>query len=91
MAIIEGILTIVLAIIIAVALYWILKRGIALIINAIVGVIALFIINLLNLMALFGRPDIPINWITVLISAIGGLMGVVIIVLLQIFGISLAV
>ncbi|MDI6719780.1 MAG: pro-sigmaK processing inhibitor BofA family protein [Methanomicrobiales archaeon] len=91
MAIIEGILTLLVAIAIAVVLYWLFKRGVALIVNAIVGIVILFLINLLDLMRIFGQPDIPINWLTVLISAIGGLVGVLIIVLLHIVGISLAV
>jgi pro-sigmaK processing inhibitor BofA len=88
---IEGIFAILLAVILAIIVYFVLKRAVALLINAIVGVILLFLINFINLMALFGRPDIPINWITVLVSAIGGLPGVIIVVLLHLFEVPLAV
>jgi len=40
-------------------------------------------------MNLAGRPDIPINWITILISAIGGFPGVIIVVILHLIGIQL--
>jgi len=40
-------------------------------------------------MGLFGAPDIPIDWVTVLVSAIGGLVGVIIVVILHLAGIAL--
>ncbi|GLI47192.1 pro-sigmaK processing inhibitor BofA family protein [Methanoculleus bourgensis] len=65
------------------------KSVTTLIINAVVGVVLLWVINLLNLMSIFGRPDIPINLITVLICAIGGVFGVLITVVLHLLGIPL--
>ena len=53
--------------------------------------ILLWLINLLNLMSLFGRPDVPINNLTVLICAIGGLFGVVLTVVLHLLGIPLTI
>ncbi|MBN1193832.1 MAG: pro-sigmaK processing inhibitor BofA family protein [Methanomicrobiaceae archaeon] len=32
-------------------------------------------------------PDIPIDWITILVSAIGGLVGVVIVILHHLIGV----
>jgi hypothetical protein len=40
-------------------------------------------------MHLVGRPDIPINLITVLICAVGGVFGVLVTVVLHLLGISL--
>ena len=40
-------------------------------------------------MGLFGAPDIPIDWITILISAIGGLVGLIIVVILHLAGVAL--
>lgn len=85
----ESLLGIVIAVIIAVLIYHLLKKAIYLVINAIVGIVILFLINLLDIMALFGRPEIPINLITVLISAIGGIFGTAIVVLLHLLGVAL--
>jgi len=52
-------------------------------------VILLWLIDLLNLMSLIGRPDIPINLITILICAVGGIFGVLVTVVLHILGVPL--
>jgi hypothetical protein len=65
---------------VAIIIYSLLKTFVALIINAIVGIIILFLLNLFHVMGLSGAPDLPIDWITVLISAIGGFVGVIIVV-----------
>lgn len=88
---IEGIIAIIVAVIIAILLYYVLKRGVALLINAIVGIIVLFLINALGLMHLIGYSDVPINWLTILISAIGGLLGVVIVIIMHLLGVPLTV
>ena len=80
---------IILAIVVAVIIYFLLKKIVALIINAIVGIILLFLLNLFHVMAWFGAPDLPIDWITVLVSAIGGLVGVIIVVVLHLAGVVL--
>ncbi len=85
MALLEGIIILILAVIVAVVLYWFLRSAVSLVINAIVGVILLFVANL------FLQPDIPINIVTVLISAIGGIVGVALILLLYFVGISLEI
>ncbi len=51
-------------------------------INAVVGVLLLFLTNLVL------SPPIPINLITVLICAIGGVLGWLIILILHILGIA---
>jgi hypothetical protein len=89
MSLLSGLLVLILVIIIVILLFRLLKSVAGLIINAIVGIILLWLINLFNLMSLAGRPDIPINLITILISAIGGIIGVAIIVLLHLLGINL--
>jgi hypothetical protein len=40
-------------------------------------------------MSLFGASDIPIDWITILVSAIGGLVGVIIVIILHLAGVVL--
>ena len=54
----------------------------ALAINAVVGLILLFLTNLVL------SPPIPINILTVLICAIGGVVGWLIILILHILGIA---
>lgn len=54
----------------------------ALIINGIVGVVLIFLTNLVI------SPPIPINIITILISAIGGVLGWLIILILHILGVA---
>ncbi len=53
-----------------------------LIINAILGVILLFLTNLVLV------DDIPINIITVLICAIGGVIGWIVVLLLHLLGVA---
>jgi hypothetical protein len=60
-----------------------------LIVNAVLGIILLFILNFLHVMQWMGKPDLGYDLATVLISAIGGLPGVCILVLLDILGITL--
>jgi len=89
MSLLTGLLALILVVVIAFVLYKVVKSVTGLIINAVVGVILLWLINLLDLMQLVGRPDIPINLITVLICAIGGVFGVLITVVLHLLGIPL--
>ena len=77
---------IVLLVAILLVLYIIFKAGkfiIGLLTNSILGLIAIFVVN-----ALFGI-GIPINWITLITTAIFGLPAVVILVLLKIIGIAI--
>jgi pro-sigmaK processing inhibitor BofA len=84
-----GLLALVLVIALMFVLYRVIKSATGFIINAVVGVILLWLINFLSLMSLAGRPDIPINLITVLICAIGGVFGVLVTVVLHLLGIPL--
>jgi SigmaK-factor processing regulatory protein BofA len=54
----------------------------SLVINGLVGIVLLFLTNL------FLSPPIPINIITVLICAIGGVVGWLLILILHILGIA---
>jgi hypothetical protein len=54
----------------------------ALLINAIIGVVLIFLTNL------FISPPIPINLLTILISAIGGVIGWLIILILNLLGVA---
>ena len=54
----------------------------ALLTNAIIGLVLIFLTNL------FLSPPIPINLLTILISAIGGVIGWLIILILHLLGIA---
>jgi hypothetical protein len=78
-------------IVIAVALvgYFIVKNIAHLVINGILGLLALFILNYFHLMSYAGKPDIAISWVTVLICALGGIPGAFLLVILHLLGYSL--
>jgi pro-sigmaK processing inhibitor BofA len=54
-----------------------------LIVNAIVGLILLFVTNL------FLSDDVPVNLLTVVICAIGGVVGWLLVVILHLLGIAI--
>ncbi|MDD1653190.1 MAG: pro-sigmaK processing inhibitor BofA family protein [Methanomicrobiales archaeon] len=84
----ELILAILLAVVIAAVIYYLLKKAVVLLVNAIVGLLALFLLNLFGVMSWFGAPDIPITPATVIVCAFGGLPGAIILVLLSLAGIT---
>ncbi|MCK8518311.1 pro-sigmaK processing inhibitor BofA family protein [Methanoculleus sp. 7T] len=85
----EEILAILLAVAIAAAIYYLMKKSLTLVINAIAGLVTLWLLNTFNVLTWFGAPDIQINLVTVLVCALGGLPGALIVVLLHLFGITL--
>ncbi len=68
--------------------YYLVKKFSVLLINAILGLILLFILNFFHVMNWIGKPDLGYSLATLLICAVGGLPGVVILVLLSILGIN---
>jgi inhibitor of the pro-sigma K processing machinery len=69
--------------------YYLVKKFSVLLINAILGLILLFILNFFHMMNWVGKPDLGYRLATLLICAVGGLPGVVILVLLSILGINI--
>ncbi|WFN33890.1 pro-sigmaK processing inhibitor BofA family protein [Methanogenium sp. S4BF] len=82
---IETILTLGIAIVIAVALWYFLKNVTKLIINSVVGIVLLLVFNFFNI---FGMGDIPITVASILICALGGIPGFVVLLLLNAVGIT---
>ncbi len=82
---IETILTLGIAIVIVVILWYFLKNVTKLIINSVVGIILLLAFNFFNI---FGMGDIPISVASVLICALGGVPGFVVLLLLNAVGIT---
>jgi inhibitor of the pro-sigma K processing machinery len=82
----ELLIYLLLAIIIVIVLFKVFKLGSKVIINSIIGIILLFLTN--SLFGLFGLGlTIDINLLTVIICAIAGIPGVVLIIVLAFLGI----
>ena len=77
---------VVLLVVVVLVLAVLIRSGIrfvwALLTNAIIGVLLIFVTNL------FLSPPIPINLLTILISAIGGVIGWLIILILNLLGVA---
>lgn len=80
--VVAEILGLILAIIIVIVLFRVARNIPALIGNAVIGVIILVILNL------FLSPPVVINIWSILISAIGGIAGVIIVVVFHFLGIA---
>ncbi len=80
--------TILLIVAIIAIVYYLVKKLSILVVNAILGLIVLFILNYLHVMQWIGKPDLGYSLATILICAIGGFPGVLILVLLNILGIA---
>ena len=81
-------ITIVVVVAVVAIAYYLVKKFSILLINAILGIIFLFILNFFQVMTWIGKPDLGYSLATLLICAVGGLPGVVILVLLSILGIN---
>lgn len=79
---------IVIAIIIIGVLFYILKNIWILIINSILGLAILFMVNYFHLLGYLGKPDIAITPVSVIICALGGIPGALILILLGLAGIN---
>ncbi|MGD0079188.1 MAG: pro-sigmaK processing inhibitor BofA family protein [Methanoregula sp.] len=76
-------------IIAVIAIAWYLVKKLAVLaINAVLGLICLFIVNFFHIMQWIGKPDLGYTLATVIICAVGGLPGVLILILLNMFGIT---
>ncbi len=80
----------ILILVVIIAIVWYLVKKLSLLaINAVLGLITLFVINFLHVMQWMGKPDLGYDLVTILICAIGGLPGVLILMLLGILGIRI--
>ena len=85
--------SVLIAIILVVAIlaiaYFFVKKFMVLLVNAVLGIIILFILNTLHVMEWIGKPDLGYNLATIIICGVGGLPGVLILILLNILGITI--
>ncbi|ACL17955.1 pro-sigmaK processing inhibitor BofA family protein [Methanosphaerula palustris] len=82
---IASVLTVLLAFVVAVVIYYFLKKSLTLLINSIVGIIVLYGLNYFDVFT----PAIPIDVASVLVCAFGGLPGLLIVVILHLAGITI--
>jgi len=89
----ENMSSVIVAILLVVAIvavvYYLVKQFSVLIVNAVAGLILLVILNFFHVMQWMGKPDLGYELATVLISAVGGVPGVCILVLLDILGVMI--
>jgi pro-sigmaK processing inhibitor BofA len=79
-----------LVLVVAIAIgFFIVKNIIKLAINSILGLLLLYFINYFHVLGYFGKSDIPINAVTFLICLFGGIPGALLLVLLQLLGVTL--
>lgn len=75
-------------ILIVIVLFFFLKDLVKIAINSILGVLILFAVNYFHLMEPLGRPDIPINVVTVLLCVLGGIPGALLTIILHLLEIA---
>jgi inhibitor of the pro-sigma K processing machinery len=85
----DVLVTLLLVVTIIAIVYFLVKKFSVLVINAILGLIALFLLNFLHIMQWMGKPDLGYSIATVIICAVGGLPGICVLILLNILGITI--
>jgi DMSO/TMAO reductase YedYZ heme-binding membrane subunit len=85
----DVLVTLLLVVAIIAVVYFLVKKFSVLVINAILGLAALFFLNFLHVMQWIGKPDLGYSIATVIISAVGGLPGICVLILLNILGITI--
>jgi len=82
-------LAVVLIVAILAIAYYLIKKLAILVVNAVLGLLLLFVLNFFHVMQWVGRPDLGYSLATILICGVGGLPGVLVLVLLNIFGVTI--
>lgn len=80
--IIGTVILIIVAIVICALLFFFLKNGLKLLLNAICGVVILFIVSFFQI-----APLGPLSVAQVIVCAVGGVIGAIILIILSFFGI----
>jgi len=89
MALIGDVVLLLVIITFAAVVYFVIRNIAHLVINSIVGLVALFVVNYFHLMQYAGKPDIVVDWITIIICALAGLPGAILLIVLGLFGLTL--
>ncbi len=83
---VSEILVIILAIAVAVAIIYFFKRLAILVVNAITGLVTLFMVNQFQLLSYFGAANIGISPATIIVCTFGGIPGAIVLILLALAG-----
>lgn len=81
-------LAVILIVVILAIAYYLIKKVAILVINAVLGLLFLFALNTLGVMSWLGKPDLGYSVATIIICGVGGIPGALVLVLLDIFGIT---
>ncbi|HVP95639.1 pro-sigmaK processing inhibitor BofA family protein [Methanoregula sp.] len=82
-------LAVVLIVAILAIAYFLIKKMAILVVNAVLGLLLLFVLNFFHVMQWVGRPDLGYSLATLIVCGVGGLPGVLVLVLLNIFGVTI--
>jgi inhibitor of the pro-sigma K processing machinery len=85
----DVLVTLLLVVAIIAIVYFLVKKFSVLVINAVSGLIALFILNFFHVMQWMDKPDLGYSIATIIICAVGGLPGICVLMLLDILGITI--
>ena len=83
---ITTIILIIVGLLILFALWHIIKSITQLAINSILGILLLFMANFLHIFSIVGKPDMPITWISLIVCALAGIPGAILLMVLYIVG-----
>jgi hypothetical protein len=81
-------LAVILIVVILAIAYYLIKKVAILVVNAVLGLLFLFALNTLGVMSWLGKPDLGYSIATIIICGVGGIPGALVLVLLDIFGIT---
>ena len=79
-------LLILLCLIFVIFLWHILKNIVQIVVNSILGLLLLGVVKILNIFPILGFPDLQIGWVAVIVCALAGIPGAILIMILHIFG-----
>lgn len=77
---------VVLCLIVLVVLWHLLKNVVQIVINSILGLLLLGIVKVLNIFPILGFPEIEVGPVAVIICAIAGIPGAILVMILHVFG-----
>jgi hypothetical protein len=82
----SSIILIIICLVILYVLWHLIKNVTQLVINSIFGILILFLANYIHLFGIIGKSDIPITWVSLIVCAIAGIPGAILLIILHIAG-----
>jgi len=73
-------------VLIAAVLIFIVKDIVKILINSVIGLVILFSVNYFDLMGYVGKPDIEYSLVNLVLCALGGVPGTLIVIIMQLLG-----